>query len=391
MGKFFLGGVLFLNILLTTDYFPPHVGGGVEQVTYHVAEELVRRGHQVAVVTLNTCNASKMENLNGIHVYRASPIELTNILGIQSSISTEVVQLMREVCLKEQTNVVHANNMYFCTTIAACLNLKPLGIPLVTTLHIGSISELGGIAHYAAALYERSIGRWILRKSNHVVAVSEAVKMYAETLGVDSCKVSVVPNAVDTLTFRPFSREDAPDGVVRVGFIGRLISNKGAQYLVEAAPQILHEFSNVQFHVAGDGPMLRELEHRVKQLGVEDSFRFLGTVPSNVEFIQSCDILVRPSLTDGMPLTVLEAMACGVPNVATRIGGTPEILHDADTGYLVEPKNVGELVSRISKLVADPELRTRMGCRARGFVEKYYSWDQVGRQLSAIYEGALNS
>jgi glycosyltransferase involved in cell wall biosynthesis len=380
-----------MNVLLATDYFPPHIGGGVEQVTYHIAVELVRRGHEVAVVTLNTCNASPMENLNGIHVYRAAPIELTNILGIQSSISREVVKLMREVCRREQSDVLHANNLYFYTTIAACLNLKSLGIPLVTTLHVGSISELDGIAHYAATIYERSIGRWILRKSNHIVAVSQAVKRHAETLGMDPCKVSVIPNAVDTLKFRPPSLEDKRDGVVRVGFIGRLISNKGAQYLVEAAPHILRDFSNVEFQIAGDGPMLHELEHRVEQLGIEDAFNFLGTVRSNVEFIQSCDILVRPSLTDGMPLTVLEAMACGVPNVATRIGGTPEILQDADTGYLVQPKSVDELVSRISKLAADAELRTEMGYRARGFIEKYYSWDQAVDQLSAIYESVLNS
>jgi glycosyltransferase involved in cell wall biosynthesis len=221
--------------------------------------------------------------------------------------------------------------------------------------------------------------------------VSEALKRHAEALGADPCKVSVVPNTVDTLKFRPFSGEEKRDGVIRVGFIGRLISNKGPQYLVEAVPHIIREFSNVKFQVAGNGPLLQELEHRVQQLGVEDSVHFLGTVPSNVEFMQSCDIMVRPSLTEGMPLTVLEAMACGVPTVASRVGGTPEILRDGETGLLVEPRNVCELVSQISKLVTDPLLRTAMGTRAREFVEQNYGWDQVGRQMSAIYEDALIS
>jgi len=382
--------VFSLNVLLATDYFPPHVGGGVEQVTYHVAEELVRRGDRVAVVTLNTCSSSPVENLDGIHVYRAAPIGLTNVLGVQSSISTEAVRLIRRVCQREQSEVLHANNIYFSTTIASCLHLKSLGVPLVTTLHLGSISELKGVAHYAAKAYEKSIGRWILAKSNHVVAVSEAVKRYAESLGIDSAKVSVVPNTVDTEKFCP-SRENKRDDLVRVGFMGRLISNKGAQYLIEAAPQILRKFSEVQFHIAGDGPMLRELTRRVNELGVDSAFRFLGVVPSNVEFIQSCDILVRPSLTDGMPLTVLEAMACGLPNVATRVGGTPEILHDAETGYLVDPGSIPQLVSRISRLVADADLRIEMGRRAREFVENYYSWEHVGNRLSAIYEQTVNN
>jgi len=137
--------------------------------------------------------------------------------------------------------------------------------------------------------------------------------------------------------------------------------------------------------------MLAELERRVHQLGVENAFRFLGTVPSNAEFLRSCDIMVRPSLTDGMPLTVLEAMACGIPTVASRVGGTSEILEDGDTGFLVEPRNVDELVSRISSLVADSNLRTEMGGRARKFIEKYYSWNQVAAQLSVIYQDVLSS
>ena len=387
----FDGGVSLLNVLLATDYFPPHVGGGVEEVTYDVAQELVKLGHRVAVITLDTCNAGQIETLDGIHVYRARPFELTGTLGVQSVISTEVVKLMREVCRKEQSDVLHANNLYFFTTIAACLNLRALRKPLITTLHIGSIAEMKGNARYAAGLYERSIGRWILRKSNRIVAVSQAVKRYAESLGVEPRKVSVVPNSVDILKFRPVSRGDRRDGTVRVGFIGRLISNKGPQYLVDAAPRILRDFSNVQFTVAGNGPMLADLEHRVHQLGVENAFRFLGTVPSNAEFLRSCDIMVRPSLTDGMPITVLEAMACGIPTVASRVGGTSEILEDGDTGFLVEPRNVDELVSRISSLVADSNLRTEMGGRARKFIEKYYSWNQVAAQLSVIYQDVLSS
>jgi len=378
-----------MNILIATDYFPPYVGGGVEQVTYHMAEELTKLGHHVAVLTLNTCSARPTEDLDGIQIYRAKTIEFTNSIGLQSAISTKIGKLIREVCRSERAEMLHANNLYFYTTVAACHNLKALRLPLVTTLHLGSISELQGIARYAASFYEKSIGRWILSKSSRIVAVSHAVKEYAETLGVNPRKVSVVPNGVDILQFQPSSAEDKHDGEVRVGFIGRLIANKGPQYLVEAAPRIIREFPDVRFQVAGDGPMLHDLQHRVRELGVQTAFRFLGTVPSNVEFLQSCDIVVRPSLTDGMPLAVLEAMACGKPSVASRVGGTPEILQDGDTGYLVEPRNVEQLVSKVSKLLADPDLRVKMGNRARNFAEGYYSWEEIARQMTKVYENAL--
>jgi glycosyltransferase involved in cell wall biosynthesis len=380
-----------MNVLLATDYFPPHVGGGVEQVTYHMAEELTKLGHRVAVLTLNTCRASFREDVHGIDVYRARPLELTNVLGMQSAVSTEVGKLMQEICRREQIDVLHANNLYFYTTLAACLYPNSSEVPLVTTLHVGQVSKMEGIARYLAKFYENSIGRWILAKSKHVIAVSRAVGHYAETMGVDSSKISVIPNAVDTLKFRPSPHEYTRDGTTRVGFLGRLISNKGPQYLVEAAQHILSEFSNVQFHIAGDGPLLQQLQRRVHRLGVDRAFRFYGMVPSVPDFMHSCDIMVRPSLTDGMPLTVLEAMACGLPNVASNVGGTSEILQDGKTGYLVEPRNVGQLISRISNLVANPELRLQMGREARLFIERYYSWNRIARKLSIIYEDVLRN
>ena len=380
-----------MKVLLASDYFPPHVGGGVEQVTFHIAEKLTELGHEVVVLTLNTCNASAVENLNGIRVYRAALVELTSALGAQSAVSTELINLMRKVCRKEQPDVLHANNLYFYTTFAACLNLDAVRLPLVTTLHIGSVSELEGFVRYAAKLYEMSVGRWILAKSNHVVGVSEAVKRYAEELGVDSCKISVVPNGVDVLKFHPSSAVRTCDDLVRVGFVGRLVANKGPQYLIEAASRIVHDFPNVRFQVAGLGPMLPMLQRKVQQLGVKDVFRFFGRVPSMVEFMQSCDILVRPSVTDGMPLSILEGMACGLPTVASRVGGTPEILEDAYSGYLVKPKDVDQLTLRISELVADSELRAEMGSRARQFVERYHNWTHIASRMIPIYEASLSS
>ena len=92
-----------------------------------------------------------------------------------------------------------------------------------------------------------------------------------------------------------------------------------------------------------------------------------------------------------MPLTVLEAMACGLPNVASRVGGTTEILEDGYAGFLVEPGNVNQLADRTSELVADSKLRARMGSRARRFVEHYYRWGQIAKQLVRVYENVLGS
>ena len=377
-----------MNVVLTTDYFPPHIGG-VETVTFELARRLSQMGHKVAVITLSTDNTIPIEKINDVKVYRAKSHETTRILGVQSAFSSQMGNLIRSVCKKERADVLHANNLFYFTTIAATASKKSLKLPLVTTLHIGSISQLDGGVRLLTRIYERSIGRWILNQSDHVVAVSNAVRTYARGLDVADSKISVIPNGVDLQENRPNYTHRYIDGRVRVAFVGRLISNKGPQYLVEAAPTVLRDLSAVEFLFVGEGPMLHALRSRVKELGISESVQFLGAVPNISTLLRECDIYVRPSLTEGMPLTVLEAMACGVPTVATRIDGTTEILINEDTGFLVDPKNAQQLAFYISKLVGDCELRMRMGRRARESVEKHNDWNSVATQMSRIYESVL--
>jgi len=377
-----------MNILLTTDYFPPHIGGGVEVVVYRLATELVRLGHRVAVITLNTRHVKSQEILNGVRVYRANPIEFTQSIGAQSAISLEALSLIRNVCRKERVNIVHANSIFFFTTIAACANKIIAKTPVVTTLHGGSMSELEGALGIFTNLYERSVGKWILRTSNHLTAVSQVVMKHAETLGAPRWKISVIPNAVDVQEFNPRPHVGKKQGVT-VAFVGRLLSNKGPQFLVEAAPAIVREFSPVRFLIVGEGPMLNHLRERVSKLGLNKQFDFLGMVPSVAQFLRNCDIYVRPSLSEGMPLTILEAMACGLPTVASDVAGTSEIVCPGKTGFLIEPKNTGQLAFYILKLLKDEKLRSSMGRTARSIVEKSYGWGGVALQMSKLYGSIL--
>jgi glycosyltransferase involved in cell wall biosynthesis len=377
-----------LNIVLTTDYFPPHIGG-VETVTYELARQLSQMGHKVAVITLSTDNKRPVESISGMRVYEAKSHESTRLLGVQSAFSSATGRLIRNVCRREAADILHANNLYYFTTIAATANKKSLKLPLVTTLHIGTTSLLDGGVRVLTKLYEKSVGRWILSRSDHIIAVSNAVKSYARALNVADSKISVIPNGIDIHENRPNPTRRKEDARVRVAFVGRLISNKGPQYLVEAAPTVLRDFPAVEFLIVGEGPMLDALRSRARALGVSDSIRFLRAVPSVSAFLRECDLYVRPSLTEGMPLTVLEAMASGVPTIATCIEGTTEILAHGNTGFLVDPKNVDQLRFYISRLVGDSKLRMRMGKRAREIMEKHNDWVSVATQTSRVYESVL--
>jgi glycosyltransferase involved in cell wall biosynthesis len=261
---------------------------------------------------------------------------------------------------------------------------------MITTLHVGDTSHLEGVVGRLARMYDRSIGRWILGCSWHVVAVSKAVMCYAEELGVPSSRLSMIPNAVDLEEFST-ERETSSGNVIRVGFVGRLLSNKGPQYLVEAAGKAVRECPKLEFLLVGNGPMRKQLDQQITRLGLNNRFHFLGAVPNVSEFMKRCDIFVRPSLTEGMPLTVLEAMACGVPTIASRVGGTPELIVDGENGFLIEPRNTDELCDRLLRLGLDEGLRRMMGLRSRAYVEKHNSWAIVAMEISPIYQKLLNT
>jgi glycosyltransferase involved in cell wall biosynthesis len=168
--------------------------------------------------------------------------------------------------------------------------------------------------------------------------------------------------------------------------VGRLIFNKGPQYLVEAAPQVLRARPEAEFVFVGDGPLRPQLEKRARQLGVSHRTTFLGTRPDVASILQTCHVLARPSLLEGMPLTVLEAMACGLPVVATPISGTAELVRDGENGLLVPPADPASLARAILRLMADESMREDQGKEGRRLAEHAYSWDAVAAGRSPCTE-----
>ncbi|MBO3839438.1 MAG: GT4 family glycosyltransferase PelF [Thermoproteota archaeon] len=378
-----------MKILVLTDYFHPHVGGGVEKVVFEVSRRLVRMGVDIIVATLNTAMAKGFEILEGIKVYRYKPISLTETTGVQLTVSLSLPLKIVEICKSEKPDVIHANNRFFSTTICGALLKKIMGKPLVTTLHLGPMLLNRKFFDFLINTYEKTVSRWIIQSSDKIIAVSNSVMKHAFSLGAASSKIKVIPNGVDLDEFKP-RREFKRIGVEKIIFVGRLFPNKGVQYLVKAAPIVLAKHPRVEFVIVGRGPMEAELRNMVKRLNVEHAFKFLGIVPSIPEVMSQCDIFVRPSLTEGMPLTILEAMACGLPVIASKIPGSSEVVKDGETGILVETGNVEQLSSAIIKLLEDENYAERIRKRAYEFVKNHYSWDRVAEEYLKTYNEILN-
>ncbi len=232
------------------------------------------------------------------------------------------------------------------------------------------------------------------------VAVSEAIRrQVSEERRVPVSKTRAILYGVDTDRFRPM-----PAGAGRrgrglgltdkgtvFGVIARLTEQKGHRFLLEAASAALRRRPDLQFVFAGDGPLRESLEAQARSLGIGDRVRFLGFRDDVPALLAAFDVFVLPSLYEGLPNAVLEAMACGRPVVATAVDGTPEVVEDGVTGLLVPPRDPARLSEALLKLAGNARLRKRMGREARRRAVGGHGVDRQVDAFHALYQELLLS
>jgi glycosyltransferase involved in cell wall biosynthesis len=173
--------------------------------------------------------------------------------------------------------------------------------------------------------------------------------------------------------------------------VGRLIFNKGPQFVIEAAPRVVAKYPDTRFVFVGDGPMEDELRVQASKRGIAANVDFLGHRDDIAELLSTGAMAVRASLSEGLPLVALEAMAAGLPVIATDVGGTREVVDDGVTGYLLQPNDIEGLADRICRLSGDSGLRADMGARGRAFVEQGYDWSRIAARTADVYRDVLAS
>ncbi len=269
---------------------------------------------------------------------------------------------------------------------------KKWKVPLV-------ISALGTIERKVA--YEGShTSKKIIEAMNFadkILSVSEDLKLHIMNLGVPENKVHVVPNGVDTEKFKSVGKEYArnllnlPQDKNIVLFVGALRKIKGVDYLIEAAKNFV-DIDTELYMVGRDDGLGKSLEKRARELKITNSIKYTGPVNHDdiPLWISASDILVLPSLSEGRPNVVLEALSCEVPVVATDVGGIPELMVDGETGYLVPAKNPVELAEKINKLLEDESKREKMGQFGRkSIIQRGLTWEAHAKKTVDIYSKLL--
>lgn len=217
----------------------------------------------------------------------------------------------------------------------------------------------------------RKLENEIFTQADWICVTTQAIALTVqEDYSVPVGKISIVPNYVDIDRFKPMPQSDAREKV-RVGFVGRLAWEKNLEPLIDAAADL-----NVELLLAGEGPLKSQLAARAE--AVKADAKFLGRI-SNLDlpqFLNSCDIFVLPSLYEGHPKALLEAMACGLAVIGTRVPGIRELLVDGDNGILCEPK-ADSLRQGIERVLENAPLRARLGQRARSYVQQHFALERI--------------
>lgn len=254
------------------------------------------------------------------------------------------------------------------------------GIPFVVTLR-------GSDALYARRSgFLSAASLWILKRAAAVTTVNKDLRAWLITCGLPQDRVVFVRNGVDLESER---RDGEASPLYRTLFVGNFIPVKGIRYLIEAFSKVIRSESNLRLTLIGEGEERPALERQIKENGMNAFVEFVGMQPPEEiqTWMSRSDCLVLPSLSEGTPNVVLEAMACGIPVVASDLPGIREVVRDGATGLLTKPKDPEDLAEKLLKLVRDRSLSEEMGKRGRGaIVEMGLDWEAVAGRYREVYE-----
>ena len=266
-----------------------------------------------------------------------------------------------------------------------------VGVPVRIATHRGKIEAF---PHWRQSLH----GLLINTGSAHtLVAVSEQTRSQAIEEGVQADKITVIPNGVtplDTLSInRPEARRNLglSETDIFLLSIGRLTYQKGHEYFIQAVSNVVSHFPNVKAGICGDGPLRSQLESQISKLGLSDSVRLLGAWDDVSPILVSADIFVLPSLWEGLSRALMEAMAAGIPVIATHVDGINDLITNNVHGLLVPAEDPERLEHSILQLLRDPEMMKRIGSAGRAHVLQIHSTDDMCKKYYQLMLALLKN
>jgi glycosyltransferase involved in cell wall biosynthesis len=377
-----------LRICIVTDAYLPGIGG-VENHVLYLSAGLERLGHDVVVVTHKAPPAPPQ-----VARQVESPVPVHRLAGgllvfreHDIAIDPRMVSSFKNLLDRSRFDVVHGQSEGSYLVYEALAAARRRGIATVLTRH----SVLRNKPAVARS-FLISLTRLLTRRADGLIAVSRSCAEESRGfLGL----IRVIPNGVDTAEFRPMSAERSrlraelgfADDAIVLGFIGRLHTTKGIPLLLEAFEQLRRENSRLKLLLAGPGPLRPVIEARAR--ASSGTMRLLEPQSYNrvAPLLNAFDVFAFPSKGEAFGISLLEAMACGLPSVALGRWGVRELVADGQTGLLAD--GPVDFCKKLGLLVSDVDLRRRIGAAARQAVESRYSWPMIAAETVAFYRELL--
>lgn len=295
----------------------------------------------------------------------------------------ELLRFVRDL-RRERTQILHTFNLY--PNVFAIPAARLAGVPVI----IATLRDMGDLW----TPMQRRAQRWVCRAAHRVVANADAVREQALKDGYQPEKLCVIRNGLDLATFSSahdhvLQREalGLPPHVPVVAVFSRLNHEvKGVHCFLEAAACVAPLHPDVRFLVVGDGPLRPGLEAMAERLGLGERVRFAGFRSNVGEAMTTVSISVIPSRSEGLSNVLLESMAASLPVIATRVGGTPEVVEDQLSGLLVPPRDPAALARSIGTLLSDPALASSLGRAARRRVERLFQLRRMVAETESLYD-----
>jgi len=362
-----------MKITILVQRFPPKWLAGTELAAYNIAKFLSKKNHDVTVITELDPGCETQSTIEGFKVYRVKRpnIRFFGFLIFWFKIFWNIKEIKPEI--------IHVQGIYF--SIPAFLAKKLLNIPYVVS---GQGSDV-----YNDWPFKKLISKFGLNNSKLSIALTQHMKKEMQKI----CKkrIEVVPNGINNEDFNLNKYEARKKlGISQdqkiIIFVGRLEPVKGLKYLMESMAILKSSEKNLKLLVVGDGIECQKLKLLVKTLKLEETVVFIGKIINAKipEYLSASDIFVLPSLSEGFPVVLLEAMSSGLPIIATKVKGLGEIIEEGTNGFLVTPKNSEELADKISLLVNNETLIENIFISNKN-KSNFYDWKNIVEILLTNY------
>ena len=373
----------FMNIGITV--YPTYGGSGI--VGSELGRELALRGHNVHFIA--SALPTRLTELNErVHFHEVEMMSYP--LFEHQPYDLALATKMATVARSENLDLLHVHYAipHSISAILARESIKGKRyVPVITTLHGTDITLVGADRSYLP------ITRYGLQQSDGVTAVSKFLKQATiETFDFD--EIEVIPNFISPELYRreegsPICKDLSPNGEKLLVHVSNFRAVKRPMDCVEILDKVREKGGDAHLIMVGDGPELSAVRHRAKQLGVLDQTIFVGKQAKIADYLAVADVFLLPSQEESFGLAALEAQACEVPVIATRIGGIPEVVTDGETGFLSSIGDTEKMADDALKFVRDDKMRRTFGLRGRELAISRYSSEKIIPQYISFYEKIL--